>query len=423
MRHVGPTTETIRTLWAWWLLLAPALVAAATVTYEYDEAGRLKRATFDGTTQITYALDAAGNRTALTTNAPSGALQFTSGSFSQTESQSANSATITVSRTGGTQGAASVRYETWEPGDATDQCSQPVASGTATAGVDYTNTSGTLSWASGDAANKSFQVPLLVDSLYEGNETVALKVCNAVGGSMGTPTAAVLTIVDNDAPQPGTLSLAPAAYNATEPVTPATAAVTVVVTRTGGSDGAVSVNYATSNGTATQPTDYQSASGTLNWPSGDGAAKSFQVVINDDSTINEPNETINLTLSSPGGGAALGTAVGAITIVDSDVGVPSVPANLRTSPSGNPIYTGNFTVRWDDSSGAVSYYELAEDMDADNSWDSTYTVFAPLNSRAFAYGTFDGQIRYRVRACDVSAQCSAWSPNKNVTVCGSGTCQ
>ncbi len=83
MRHVGPTTETMRTLWAWWLLLAPALAAAATVTYEYDEAGRLKRATFDGTTQITYLLDAAGNRTALTTTAPSGALQFTSGSFSQ----------------------------------------------------------------------------------------------------------------------------------------------------------------------------------------------------------------------------------------------------------------------------------------------------------------------------------------------------
>src|SRR5262249_19645132 len=49
---------------------------------------------------------------------------------------------------------------------------------------------------------------------------------------------------------------------------------TIIVQRTGGSFGAVSVHYATSNGTATAPGDYAARSGTLTWAAGDTTPKS-----------------------------------------------------------------------------------------------------------------------------------------------------
>jgi hypothetical protein len=115
------------------------------------------------------------------------------------------------------------------------------------------------------------------------------------------------------APQPGKLQLSSSNYSVTE--NGGTAAITV--TRTGGSDGAVSVNYATSDGTATAGSDYTATSGTLNFAAGE-TSKTFTVPILDD-TLVEGNETVNLTLSSPTGGAALGNPTSAtLTIVDND---------------------------------------------------------------------------------------------------------
>ena len=69
--------------------------------------------------------------------------------------------------------------------------------GTATAGADYTATSGTLSWVDGDTAVKTFAVPILNDTLAEGNETVILTLSNATGGAaLGAPATMTLTILD-----------------------------------------------------------------------------------------------------------------------------------------------------------------------------------------------------------------------------------
>jgi parallel beta-helix repeat protein len=95
--------------------------------------------------------------------------------------------------------------------------------------------------------------------------------------------------------------------------------VTITATRTGGFDGAVAVSYATSDGTATQPADYIAAAGTLNWANQDAAPKSFQVTIVNDS-LDEPDETFNVTISNPQGGAALGAPTAeVVTIIDDDV--------------------------------------------------------------------------------------------------------
>ena len=79
------------------------------------------------------------------------------------------------------------------------------------------------------------------------------------------------------------------------------------------------MQYATtSGGTATANDDYSPVSGTLNWGDGDSANKTFTVPITDDTAF-ETNETVNLSLSSPGGGASLGNQSSApLTITDND---------------------------------------------------------------------------------------------------------
>lgn len=72
--------------------------------------------------------------------------------------------------------------------------------------------------------------------------------------------------------------------------------VTVNVTRVGNVSNPVTVNYATSNGTATQPGDYTNSSGSLQFAGGE-TVKTFVVPIINDQTIEHP-ETINIALSS-----------------------------------------------------------------------------------------------------------------------------
>ncbi|HEX2060294.1 MAG TPA: Calx-beta domain-containing protein, partial [Thermoanaerobaculia bacterium] len=98
---------------------------------------------------------------------------------------------------------------------------------------------------------------------------------------------------------------------------------TIVVTRTGGSDGTVTVNYATANGTAVAPLDYTATSGTLTF--GPGVTEQTIVVPIANDAVPEANETFTVTLSGPTGGATLGVATTTITIVDTDVAAAAVP--------------------------------------------------------------------------------------------------
>ncbi len=86
--------------------------------------------------------------------------------------------------------------------------------------------------------------------------------------------------------------------------------------RTGGSDGAVTVNYATSDGTALAGSDYLATSGMLFFASGE-TSKIVAVTIINDSTFEWDAESFTLSLSNPTGGAALGTpATTSVRIVD-----------------------------------------------------------------------------------------------------------
>lgn len=87
----------------------------------------------------------------------------------------------------------------------------------------------------------------------------------------------------------------------------------VTVTRTGGSGGIVTVKMVTTGGTATAGTDFTDASQTLTFAHGE-TSKTIIIPIRQD-TLLEGNETVNLTLSKPTGGATLGTPVSAVLAI------------------------------------------------------------------------------------------------------------
>ena len=110
----------------------------------------------------------------------------------------------------------------------------------------------------------------------------------------------------------GTLALLSNSYSADEGV----GALTVTVTRTGGSDGAASVKFETASGTAKTKKDFTARTGTLNWAAGDQNPKTIEVAIKNDKA-KEKNETFTVKLSKATG-AGLGTNSATVTINDDD---------------------------------------------------------------------------------------------------------
>jgi hypothetical protein len=93
--------------------------------------------------------------------------------------------------------------------------------------------------------------------------------------------------------------------------------INVRVQRVVGNAGAVTVQYATSNGTA-DGSDYTGGSGTLSWAANDMQDQIVAIPVIDDGTI-EGAETLNVTLSAPTGGATIdGSSILTITLADND---------------------------------------------------------------------------------------------------------
>ena len=110
--------------------------------------------------------------------------------------------------------------------------------------------------------------------------------------------------------------------------------ISVTVTRVGDTSVAGTVDYSTSDGTASERGDYTTARGTLRFAAGE-ASKTFNVLVTDDAFV-EGAETVNLTLSNPTGGVSLGPQSSAVlTITDND----TTPSNT------NPIDSTEFFVR------------------------------------------------------------------------------
>ena len=158
---------------------------------------------------------------------------------------------------------------------------------TADAGMDYTATSGTLTFMPGETS-KTITVPILNDTVYETLERFEVTLSNPAGAALSAASLANVNIANDDAVP--TASMADVIVNEN--------AGTMRLTLALSHESSLDVTYETTDsavsGTATRPNDYvnflQGARTTITAPAGDMSA-TFDITIVDD-MVNESDETI-----------------------------------------------------------------------------------------------------------------------------------
>jgi uncharacterized repeat protein (TIGR01451 family) len=109
------------------------------------------------------------------------------GAAAYVEQENNGFAAVTVNRRYGDDGEVSVDWRT--------------QAGTATPGADYVESTGTVTFADG-SVQELFEIPLLDDAVMEGPETIQLFLSEPAGGAtLGSPTNALLTLQDDEAPR------------------------------------------------------------------------------------------------------------------------------------------------------------------------------------------------------------------------------
>ncbi len=255
------------------------------------------------------AVSSAGSSASVYVN-PRGTFQFNASTYSIREGS--GNAALTITRTNANTGEITLRYT--------------ITAGSASKGSDFEGEDGTLTFAD-KQTSKVLTIGTLNDSSVEDDETFTVTITDVGRAVKGSPATAIVTIVDDDG-----ASSASAAYSsqsvsstsvslqfsaATYAVTEAGGTLTVSVQRTGPATGTVSVAYATGGGSAVAGSDYTTTNGTLSFGAGD-SVKVISIPITDNASV-QGNKTFVITLSSPTGGAKLGTQKSAtVSIVDDE---------------------------------------------------------------------------------------------------------
>ncbi|MBN1674573.1 MAG: hypothetical protein JXR37_26235, partial [Kiritimatiellae bacterium] len=196
-------------------------------------------------------------------------------------------------------------------------------SGTATVVDDYTLTTTNLTFLPG-VTNASIVLTSVDDSRDEDNETVVFDIDSTVDGGTGTPNQVIAQIIDDD-PEPQ-VSFALTASNGDESTSPAYLEVVL----SGISEKSVSVDYTVTGGSATgSGTDYSLGAGTLNFAPTE-TNKSISVTVMNDS-LDEWDETIEVTLSLPSNCTLGGNTIHTYTILDVNP-EPNVFLGVESTP-------------------------------------------------------------------------------------------
>ena len=239
-------------------------------------------------------------------------------------------ALVLVQRTGGAAVGATVNYS--------------LSDGSAKAGVDYTPVSGTLTFLAG-VTQQFFDVPLLPDAQATGDISFFVNLSNPLGGATLADATGTVTIYA----YPGQFHFTADSYT----VAKNDASLTVTVKfdplpgdyPIGGTSGAnnnptVTVDYATSDGTAQAGLNYGAVSGTINL--GEAGTQTLTIPILDDAAVKD-DQSFVLTLSDPTGGASLADgATATVTILANPTTIPPVtpPPVITGAPDRRPDAAG-----------------------------------------------------------------------------------
>jgi PKD repeat protein len=234
-------------------------------------------------------------------------------------SESAGTATILANLDRSYSQPVSVRYAT--------------ADGTATAGADYTATSGLLVFAPG-VTNATFPIAILQDTLIELSETIVVNFSDATNALLGA--AGSITILDDELPS---VFFSSTNYSAVE----ASGSATIEVRLNAASGRTVTIHYlTTTSGTATAGSDYTPVSGFLVFAPGQ-TSRSFTVPLADD-TLDELNETIGLVIDGVTNAIAAFPQAAVLTILDDDNPVVNLSRTLYEVAENTNLLTVDVTL-------------------------------------------------------------------------------
>ena len=280
-----------------------------------------------------------------------GSLQLSASTYSV--GQGGGSLTVTVDRVGGSSGAAGITYAT--------------ENGTAVGGTDYTSTTGTLQWADGDSGAQSFSIPISNATPFSGTKSFTIALTNpASGATLGSPSTAIASITGDAVAAVGSLQLSASGYA----VGQAAGSVSVTVNRTGGSSGAISVSYATADGTAIAGTDYTATSGTLQWADGDASSQAISVPVSN-ATPFTGSKAFTIAVSGATGGASLASPDSA-TVTISGSGTNTPPPSVFWV-----YYNGVYNWGGDYSYEATPNYQDTSGDPLEGPYDIAVTINSP----------------------------------------------
>jgi hypothetical protein len=125
------------------------------------------------------ATGSSSSSTALAGAETAGSLQLST--EGETVAENAGSVHLTVTRSGGANGAVNVAYAT--------------ADGSAVAGANYTSTHGTLSWAAGDTSSRSIVIPIIHTATMQNSASFSVTLSTVAGGAaLGSTASASVTV-------------------------------------------------------------------------------------------------------------------------------------------------------------------------------------------------------------------------------------
>jgi len=227
------------------------------------------------------------------------------------------------------------------------------ANGTATAGSDYTSTSGTLSIAAGSTTG-TITVPILNDTRIEVAETFFVNLSIQSANATITDTQGRATISVDEKANIATINDVTVVENAGNAV--------FTVSLSAAADFNITVNYTTANDTATAGSDYTTTSGTLTIAAGSTSGTITVPILNDVVLEGSERFFVNLSNAQPSAALlALADTQGIGTINDNDFRLTIVKAgtasdgncNITASVGSVPGAGGgsglNFTADYDSS--------------------------------------------------------------------------
>ena len=342
---------------------------------------RPKSLSESGTRYRVTASNPAGSHTTsaatLTVTSPAaGAVAFDAASFSVSVNEGAGDLVLKVQRLGNTAGPISVNVEITEY--------------EALLGEDFLGMDGasqlvrTLTWADGDASDRTLTIPLIDDAVIEDLESLGLSLTTPVGGASVSNGFLYVEIDDNDGPGDAVFPTSAATVFESD----STAVFTV--SRAGSSKGTLTANYTVQSGRdtahpAVAGQDFTATSGTLTWLDGDTTDRQITVPLTNDGvyegdelfSVVLPQGTLLVTLRDAPvqvwqrdqwpGVFSVAPQSYALTATGLDAFDPlfwfrfsemSGTTVSAVDGSGSPVISGTLTIR--NASGSVGSYQLSQ---------------------------------------------------------------